>query len=120
MWLRRFGILLFSSYSTLPLYALVTQMGTSYKKAVLSKHVERVLRQWHKDAKQRLKVNAMAQATEAPADGTAPSSSSLVVHFKSRLTQRIDATRRSPLSSPRNGLPTPGAQVKMEEGTLSR
>ncbi|XP_024373337.1 MLO-like protein 14 [Physcomitrium patens] len=114
-----FGILLFSSYSTLPLYALVTQMGTSYKKAVLSKHVERVLRQWHKDAKQRLKVNAMAQATEAPADGTAPSSSSLVVHFKSRLTQRIDATRRSPLSSPRNGLPTPGAQVKMEEGTLS-
>ncbi|XP_024366302.1 MLO-like protein 14 isoform X2 [Physcomitrium patens] len=112
-------VLLFSSYSTVPLYALVTQMGTSYKKAVLSKNVERVMRQWHKDAKQRLKVSAASSASDAN-EATPPSSSSLILHFKSRLGQRIDASRRSYTSSPKGASPSPSAQVKMEEGTLER
>jgi hypothetical protein len=84
-------VLLFTSYSTLPLYALVTQMGSSYKKAIVSKNVERVLLQWHKDAKQRLKV---ASATDTNENST-PSSSSLILHFKSRLSLQRPPLRQS-------------------------
>jgi hypothetical protein len=48
-------IQLFVSFITLPLYALVSQMGSSYKKAVVPPRVNRVLHVWHKDAKKRLK-----------------------------------------------------------------
>ncbi|KAG0618518.1 hypothetical protein M758_4G070500 [Ceratodon purpureus] len=115
------AVLLFSSYSTLPLYALVTQMGSSYKKAVLSKHVERVLRQWHKDAKQRLKVSA-ASATETSNGSTLMSSSSLILHFKSRISQghslqREDGSRSQEGISARS---SPSVNVRMEEGSLDR
>jgi len=64
-------------------------MGSSYKKAIVSKNVERVLRQWHKDAKHRLKV---ASSTDTSEHSSTPSSSSLILHFKSKLS-----TQRHPL-----------------------
>ncbi|KFK33930.1 hypothetical protein AALP_AA5G079600 [Arabis alpina] len=36
-----------SSYITLPLYALVTQMGSSYKRTILKEPIKNVLMQWH-------------------------------------------------------------------------
>lgn len=95
-----FAVLLFSSYSTLPLYALVTQMGSSYKKAMVTQNVERVLLRWHKDAKHRLKVEASSvkggsSKGGSSSDGTPPpSSASMVVHFKSKVTRKL-ATRAS-------------------------
>ncbi|CAN0857935.1 MLO-like protein 1, partial [Linum grandiflorum] len=41
----------FCSYSTLPLYALVTQMGTKFNKAVFDEHVQVGLVGWAKQAK---------------------------------------------------------------------
>ncbi|CAN0922974.1 MLO-like protein 1 [Linum grandiflorum] len=41
------------SYSTLPLYALVTQMGSSFKKAVFDEHVQVGLVGWAKQAKKK-------------------------------------------------------------------
>lgn len=108
-WWCRLAVLLFSSYSTLPLYALVTQMGSSYKKAVLTKNVERVLRQWHKDAKHRVKENA-AKALEA-SEATAPSSESMIVHFKSRITRNLTS---------KNSASFPAALRNMEEGGVGR
>jgi hypothetical protein len=105
-------MLLFSSYSTLPLYALVTQMGSNYKKAVLSKNVERVLRQWHKDAKQRLKASANAIDASAPAT---PSSSSLILHFKSRIGRGTPLRQSSAPS-----FQSPADHGRMEEGSLGR
>ncbi|CAA7030957.1 unnamed protein product [Microthlaspi erraticum] len=46
-----------SSYITLPLYALVTQMGSSYKRAIFEEHIANVLRQWHRKVKDKRKIN---------------------------------------------------------------
>ncbi|KAL4591496.1 hypothetical protein LXL04_004464 [Taraxacum kok-saghyz] len=41
------------SYVTLPLYALVTQMGSRFKSAVLQDHTRHMIRQWHEEVKQK-------------------------------------------------------------------
>ncbi|KAK8623948.1 hypothetical protein V6N13_065308 [Hibiscus sabdariffa] len=43
------------SYSTLPLYALVTQMGSMYKKAIFEEHIREGLVGWAKKAKKKNK-----------------------------------------------------------------
>ncbi|KAI9194206.1 hypothetical protein LWI28_003965 [Acer negundo] len=43
------------SYITLPLYALVTQMGSTFKSAVLNEKTSHALNQWHAGAKSRMK-----------------------------------------------------------------
>ncbi|GLT66070.1 hypothetical protein SLA2020_384620 [Shorea laevis] len=44
------------SYSTLPLYAIVTQMGSSYKKEIFEEHIQDKTIRWAKQAKNKLKV----------------------------------------------------------------
>lgn len=51
------AVQLFCSLSTLPLFTLVSQMGSNYKQAVLPTRVGRALQTWHKDAKKRLKAH---------------------------------------------------------------
>jgi mlo protein len=46
------------SYVTLPLYALVTQMGTSMKPTVFSENVAAALKTWHHTAKEHTKHGA--------------------------------------------------------------
>ncbi|KAK4750949.1 hypothetical protein SAY87_004431 [Trapa incisa] len=41
------------SYSTLPLYAIVTQMGTTYKKAIFDEHVQAGLKGWAEKVKRK-------------------------------------------------------------------
>ncbi|KAF5179993.1 Mlo-like protein [Thalictrum thalictroides] len=41
------------SYSTLPLYAIVTQMGTSFKKEMFEEHVQAGLLDWAKKARKK-------------------------------------------------------------------
>nr|GEU76406.1 MLO-like protein 11 [Tanacetum cinerariifolium] len=41
------------SYSTLPLYALVTQMGTNYKAALIPQRIRETIKGWRKEAKRR-------------------------------------------------------------------
>ncbi|KAH1067097.1 hypothetical protein J1N35_032084 [Gossypium stocksii] len=53
------------SYVTLPLYALVTQMGSNFKRAVLEEQTTNAIKQWHagvklKRKKQRLSSQAAA------------------------------------------------------------
>ncbi|TXG73878.1 hypothetical protein EZV62_002457 [Acer yangbiense] len=43
------------SYITLPLYALVTQMGSTFKSAMLNEKTSHALKQWHAGAKNRMK-----------------------------------------------------------------
>ncbi|KAK0604643.1 hypothetical protein LWI29_017752 [Acer saccharum] len=43
------------SYITLPLYALVTQMGSTFKRAMLNEKTSHALKQWHAGAKNRMK-----------------------------------------------------------------
>ncbi|TXG72956.1 hypothetical protein EZV62_001535 [Acer yangbiense] len=46
------------SYSTLPLYAIVTQMGTSFKKAIFDEHIQDGLVGWARLAKRNKTKNA--------------------------------------------------------------
>ncbi|OIW14706.1 hypothetical protein TanjilG_33048 [Lupinus angustifolius] len=49
------------SYSTLPLYAIVTQMGTNYKKAIFEEHVQVGLIGWAQKAKMKKEQKADSQ-----------------------------------------------------------
>ncbi|OEL36699.1 MLO-like protein 1 [Dichanthelium oligosanthes] len=57
-------IQLFCSYSTLPLYAIVTQMGTFFKKEIFDEHVQQSLVGWALKARKRkaLKDNGSSGA----------------------------------------------------------
>ncbi|KAK1430994.1 hypothetical protein QVD17_14176 [Tagetes erecta] len=44
------------SYSTLPLHALVTQMGTNYKAALIPQRIRETIQGWRKDARRRKKL----------------------------------------------------------------
>ncbi|KAL3688985.1 hypothetical protein R1sor_015294 [Riccia sorocarpa] len=44
------------SFSTLPLYALVTQMGSHYKQAIFQDDVKQKLKRWREDAKKKAKL----------------------------------------------------------------
>ncbi|XP_021282490.1 MLO-like protein 1 [Herrania umbratica] len=58
------------SYSTLPLYAIVTQMGSSFKKAIFDEHVQVGLVGWAQKVKKKKGLRA---ATEAAAQEERPS-----------------------------------------------
>ncbi|KAH6810413.1 Seven transmembrane MLO family protein [Perilla frutescens var. frutescens] len=45
------------SYITLPLYALVTQMGSKYKSAILEEHTIHAIKQWHANVKKKRKMD---------------------------------------------------------------
>ncbi|KAK0602283.1 hypothetical protein LWI29_031988 [Acer saccharum] len=59
------------SYSTLPLYAIVTQMGTSFKKEVFEEHVQVKISGWAKKVKGKkgLKANTEGSTTHATSHG---------------------------------------------------
>ncbi|EXB98558.1 MLO-like protein 3 [Morus notabilis] len=61
---------LICSYVTLPLYALVTQMGSNFKSAVLEEHTAKAIRQWHEEAKQKRKKNHTSQSTHNDSSST--------------------------------------------------
>ncbi|TYJ11080.1 hypothetical protein E1A91_A11G250700v1 [Gossypium mustelinum] len=63
------------SYSTLPLYAIVAQMGSMFNKAIFEDHVQASLLGWAKKVK---KKKALKQATELAAEST-PSEVSIQV-----------------------------------------
>ncbi|KOM42378.1 hypothetical protein LR48_Vigan04g257600 [Vigna angularis] len=46
------------SYSTLPLYAIVTQMGTHYKRAIFNEHLQHNIVGWAQKAKKRKELKA--------------------------------------------------------------
>ncbi|KAL3690307.1 hypothetical protein R1sor_016616 [Riccia sorocarpa] len=48
------------SYSTLPLYALVTQMGSQYKRAIFQDDVKQKLKRWRQDVNIRAKAGGLS------------------------------------------------------------
>ncbi|KAF2325630.1 hypothetical protein GH714_031457 [Hevea brasiliensis] len=51
------------SYSTLPLYAIVTQMGSSFKKAIFDEHIQEGLVGWAKQAKKKTVLRKAANGS---------------------------------------------------------
>ncbi|XP_062227997.1 MLO-like protein 1 [Phragmites australis] len=68
-------IQLVCSYSTLPLYAIVTQMGTFFKKEIFDEHVQQGLVGWAQKAKKRkaLKNNGASGAAGSTNGSSHPS-----------------------------------------------
>ncbi|KAG6554258.1 hypothetical protein Mapa_004174 [Marchantia paleacea] len=53
------------SYATLPLYALVTQMGTTYKKAMFKPPIEKALQGWHHKAMENRRKRMNGEKADA-------------------------------------------------------
>ncbi|XP_010253610.1 PREDICTED: MLO-like protein 6 [Nelumbo nucifera] len=61
------------SYVTLPLYALVTQMGSTMKPTIFNERVAIALRKWHHTARKQIKQNQKSgTATPMPSRPTTP------------------------------------------------
>ncbi|KAG2722371.1 hypothetical protein I3760_02G125500 [Carya illinoinensis] len=60
----------FSSYSTLPLYAIVTQMGSSFKKEIFQEHIQEGLVGWAKHAKKTKGFRKAANGSSAQGSTT--------------------------------------------------
>ncbi|KAL2649863.1 hypothetical protein R1flu_017991 [Riccia fluitans] len=56
------------SYSTFPLYALVTQMGSHYKHSIFQNDVKEKLQNWRKGAKKRAKLGTLGENSSYPGD----------------------------------------------------
>ncbi|GLU19019.1 hypothetical protein SLE2022_352890 [Rubroshorea leprosula] len=54
------------SYITLPLYALVTQMGSNFKSTVLEKETANTIKQWHAVVRQKRKKQESSNGHDSP------------------------------------------------------
>ncbi|XP_050215043.1 MLO-like protein 6 [Mercurialis annua] len=82
------------SYVTLPLYALVTQMGSSMRPTIFNERVATALRNWHQTAKKHIKHNkgSVTPISSRPATPTHPMSP---VHLLRHYRSEMDSPRRS-------------------------
>ncbi|CAK9143227.1 unnamed protein product [Ilex paraguariensis] len=88
------------SYVTLPLYALVTQMGSTMKPTIFNERVATALRNWHHTAKKHIKKNKhsglatpMSSRPATPSHGLSPLH--LLRHYKSDVDSFHTSPRRS-------------------------
>ncbi|KAI8541036.1 hypothetical protein RHMOL_Rhmol08G0031200 [Rhododendron molle] len=91
----RFGVLFLCSYITLPLYALVAQMGSHMKKSIFDQQTSKALKNWHKAAKKK----------QGKGGGKSPAHSSL--------------GGSPPVASVSSTLPSPGEATLLQFKTTS-
>ncbi|THG10884.1 hypothetical protein TEA_025819 [Camellia sinensis var. sinensis] len=87
------------SYVTLPLYALVTQMGSTMKPTIFNERVAIALRNWHHSAKKHIKHNQQSgQATPMSSRPATPSHHTspvhLLRHYKAEMDSSLQASPR--------------------------
>ncbi|EOA40001.1 hypothetical protein CARUB_v10008691mg [Capsella rubella] len=89
------------SYVTLPLYALVTQMGTKMKPTVFNERVATALKKWHHTAKSQTKHGRHSESnTPFSSRPTTPTHGSSPIHLLHNFNNRnVDSYPTSP--SPR-------------------
>ncbi|KAE8703852.1 MLO-like protein 8 [Hibiscus syriacus] len=89
------GVLLLCSYITLPLYALVTKMGSRMKMSIFDEQTSKALKNWHMAAKKR-RGNATKSPTRALGGSVSPSST---LHSPGHSLCRFKTTGHSTRSS---------------------
>ncbi|KAK6936024.1 Mlo-related protein [Dillenia turbinata] len=90
------------SYVTLPLYALVTQMGSTMKPTIFNERVAAALRNWHHTAKKHVKQSKHGGGSVSPMSSrpTTPSHSGLSpVHLLRHYRGEMDSLQTSPRKS---------------------
>ncbi|XP_057782677.1 MLO-like protein 6 [Salvia miltiorrhiza] len=84
------------SYVTLPLYALVTQMGTSMKPTIFNDRVATALRNWHHTAKKHVKQSKhSAAATPTSSHPVTPSHGMSPIHLLRHHPSETDSPQMS-------------------------
>ncbi|KAJ4829207.1 MLO-like protein 6 [Turnera subulata] len=86
------------SYVTLPLYALVIQMGSTMKPTIFDERVATALRNWHHTAKKQIKMRNKGSASVTPMSsrpGT-PSHNMSPVHLLRHHRSEVDSLQASP------------------------
>ncbi|KAG5546466.1 hypothetical protein RHGRI_018601 [Rhododendron griersonianum] len=74
-WAHRFGVLFLCSYITLPLYALVAQMGSHMKKSIFDQQTSKALKNWHKAAKKNQDKGGGKSPAHSSLGGSPPAAS---------------------------------------------
>ncbi|KAL9413081.1 hypothetical protein AB3S75_041704 [Citrus x aurantiifolia] len=86
------------SYVTLPLYALVTQMGSNMKPTVFNERVAAALKNWHHTAKKHIKQNKGSVTPLSSRPSTPPHNMS-PVHLLRHYRAEMDSVHTSPRRS---------------------
>ncbi|KAK6144448.1 hypothetical protein DH2020_021268 [Rehmannia glutinosa] len=87
-------------YVTLPLYALVTQMGSNMKPTIFNERVAAALRNWHHTAKKHVKQSKhSAPATPMSSRPATPSHGMSPVHLLRHYRSEMDSLQTSPRKS---------------------
>ncbi|XP_057797321.1 MLO-like protein 11 [Salvia miltiorrhiza] len=92
------------SYSTLPLYALVTQMGTNYKAALIPHNIRETIHGWGKAARRRRKLGIFTD------DSTIHTDTSTVMSVEEDDHQLIDSPRFGSQSA---------AEIELQQTTVA-
>ncbi|XP_031396521.1 MLO-like protein 12 [Punica granatum] len=87
------------SYVTLPLYALVTQMGSNMKPTIFNDRVANALRNWHQTAKKQVKQNRGGAVTPISSRPGTPSHTMSPVHLLRHYKPEADSVQASPRMS---------------------
>ncbi|XVF04954.1 hypothetical protein REPUB_Repub05bG0128400 [Reevesia pubescens] len=88
------------SYVTLPLYALVTQMGSNMKPTIFNERVATALRNWHHTAKKHVKQNkGSVSVTPYSSRPNTPSHNMSPVHLLRYYRSEMDSLHTSPRRS---------------------
>ncbi|KAJ8762208.1 hypothetical protein K2173_007364 [Erythroxylum novogranatense] len=95
------GAQILCSYITLPLYALVTQMGTTMKRSVFDEQTSKALRQWQNKAKKKEQsshTKTLGSPTDSPMASPAQSGShaNYANHAHSHSTSDLEAYSSNP------------------------
>ncbi|KAI8536747.1 hypothetical protein RHMOL_Rhmol10G0281100 [Rhododendron molle] len=88
------GVLLLCSYITLPLYALVAQMGSHMKKSIFDEHTSKALKKWHNAVKKRTGKGGKSPA-RALGGGSPTASMSSTLHSAGATLHRFKTTGHS-------------------------
>ncbi|EOA14715.1 hypothetical protein CARUB_v10028002mg [Capsella rubella] len=91
------GALILCSYITLPLYALVTQMGSHMKKAVFDEQTAKALKKWHMTVKKK-KGKTRKPATETLGGSDSVNTSTSAFHASGATLLRSKTTGHSTAS----------------------
>ncbi|GMI81635.1 MILDEW RESISTANCE LOCUS O 6 [Hibiscus trionum] len=85
------------SYVTLPLYALVTQMGSNMKPTIFNERVATALKKWHRTARKHVKSNK-GSVTPTPFSSmpNTPSRHASPIHLLKHYQNEMDSVHTSP------------------------
>ncbi|CAI9105131.1 OLC1v1003989C1 [Oldenlandia corymbosa var. corymbosa] len=113
------------SYVTLPLYALVTQMGSTMKPTIFNERVATALKAWHHTAKKHVKESKhnhsgfpspLDSRAATPSHGMSPVH--LLRHYKSDLDSFQTSPRKSNYDWDNEGSPSVSPRfLQLEEGS---